>query len=146
MKYACRRGFTLIEFILVVSLVIFVGLLADSFYGRFLFSQEQRIVQDAVEAGVTKARTYAMAGKRGSAWGVTVQGQRLILFQGETFASRDSSVDETFDIHPTVHISGLNEIVFDRPSGIPASGATIIISGSDGSKTLSLNAYGVLEE
>lgn len=140
------QGFTLIELILTVSLLSFVGLLVMPFSGRFLFSQERSIARDAVEGSVAKARTYALSGKGGSAWGVALEGARLILFRGSTFATRDAAFDESFALHPRVRVVGLGEVVFLPPLGIPRNSATIVISDDTGSETLSLNAYGVLEE
>ena len=139
-----KKGFTLIEVMLTMSLLGILALLSSPFYGRFIFSQEVPVVYDELEGSFAKAQLYSMTGNNDAMWGVAVNGDNIILFQGTSFASRDQAFDETFVIHPRVTVSGLSEVVFARTTGRPDSQPTVTLSGNGTTESYTLNSEGVL--
>lgn len=137
-------GFTLIEVMLSVAIITILALLASPFYGRFIFSQEVPVVRDELGGSFAKAQLYSMTGKQAASWGVAADGQRIVLFQGNSFASRDQAFDEVFVLHPRVTLSGLDEVVFARVTGRPNHQPTITLSGNGATEVWTLNSEGVL--
>ena len=147
MNQESRRGFTLIEVMLTMSLLGILAVLSSPFYGRFIFSQEVPVARDELQGSFSKAQLYSIEGKGAAAWGVAIDSDQIILFQGDSFSGRDPSFDETFSIHPKITISGLEtEVVFARTTGRPDRQPTISVSGNGATQTLSMNAEGVLQE
>lgn len=144
MNHKLRKGFTLIEVILTMAIVSIIALLASPFYGSFIFSQEVSVMRDELQGSFSKAQLYSMAGKNNSRWGVAVNDGKIILFQGNSFASRDQSFDENFAIHSSVTISGMDEVVFAKATGMPDNQPTIMIAGNGATETLTMNREGVL--
>lgn len=146
MHQSFSKGFTLIEVTLTMALLAIIFIVAAPFYGRFIFSQEVSIVQDELQGSLSKARFFSMMGKNDTVWGVGIENSQIIVFQGPSFVDRDTSLDETFDIHPRVTVSGVSPIVFTRPAGRPSSELEITLSGNGETKVLRMNSEGVLEE
>lgn len=145
MYQSSRKGSTLIEVTLTMALLAIIFMTASPFYGRFVFSQEVAIARDELQGSFAKAQLLSMMGKNDTVWGVGVTSTQIILFQGNSFLSRDQSLDEAFDIHPRVTISGFSSVVFAR-TGRPDSTPTITLSGNGETKVLVMNSEGVLEE
>lgn len=141
-----KQGFTLIEVMLTMSLVIVLALLASPFYGRFIFSQEVSVVHDELQGSFTKAQLYSMTGKNAATWGVALSDGNIILFQGSSFVSRDQSFDETFVIHPRVTVSGMSEVVFAQTTGRPDNQPTITLSGNGVTDVWAMNSEGILKQ
>ena len=145
MKHKSKKGFTLIEVLLTMALVAIVAWLSSPFYGRFIFSQEVSVTHDELQGSFTKAQLYSMTGKNNSEWGVAVNDGQIILFQGNSFASRDQNFDEKFVIHSSVTISGMDEVVFARTTGGPDNQPMIAITGNGVTENITMNKEGVLE-
>ncbi len=140
------KAFTLIEVLLTVALLSIVVLVVSPFMGRFLFAQNLPIAVDELRGSLVKAREYSLLGKNGSQWGVAVSGERIILFSGDTFAGRDVSFDETYDIPSGVTLTASDEVVFARVSGVPNTSVSYAFSHDSETRNYSLNAAGVLGE
>jgi len=146
-------GFTFIEVILMVALMIFIGIIASPFYGNFLFGQEAKKTSAELRESFTKARSYSMMGKGNDQWGVALDAERIVLFKGGSFGGRDPVFDEVYPLHDLVTVTGLSEVVFERGTGAPSSQPTITITFYGNSDTptththtLTINAAGVVDE
>ena len=87
-----------------------------------------------------------MMGKNNGPWGVTFAAPKLILFQGTTYASRNTALDESFLINPSIGISGLGEIVYTKTLGLPNAPTSITITGVGSSKTVTVSNQGVVQQ
>jgi prepilin-type N-terminal cleavage/methylation domain-containing protein len=139
-----NRGFSLIELLLVVAIVAVLGAGSASFYSRFIVQNDVAVTRDQLVAALRKAQTYSMVGKRASPWGVHYTTGTITLYQGPSFALRNSAVDEKISVRSTILLSGLTEINFARMSGIPSAMPTITISGNADTKSVTVNAVGAI--
>lgn len=141
------RGFTIIELILIMAIISFIAFLSTPFYSRFLLQNEVANTQDKLAGSLRKAQIYSMMGKGGSAWSVNYSSNKITLYKGISFAGRDGSFDEKFDINSNVVISGITDISFARSSGLPTPNtASITISAGNNSKNLNMNSQGVVSK
>ncbi len=145
-------GFTYIEVLLTMALMIFIGIMASPFYGDFLFEQEVDVAVEELKASFSQARWQSMMGKKGTAWGVTLDGQQIVLFSGDTYGSRNEALDQRFTLHDRVNMTGLNEVIFERRTGRPSTEPVIQISLENSAlstethvRVLRINAVGVVE-
>jgi len=140
-----NKGFTLIELILVVAIVSFIAVLSSPFYARFLVQNAVDNTTDQLTGSLRKGQVYSMMGKQGSPWSVNFSSNTITLYKGTSFASRDASFDEKFSVNSAVSINGTTDISFARVSGLPTPAtATITISSGSNSKTVTMNAQGVV--
>ncbi len=142
-----KRGFTLIELILVIALVLTIGVLSNIFYGRFLLRNAVSDTTDRVVGGLREAQWYSVMGRDGGRWGVKTVDDSVVVFQGDSYASRDVSLDRVLTANAHVSLSGTDEIVFARMTGSSLSGsASILVSGGGSTQTISISEQGVIEK
>lgn len=144
---SCRKqeGFTLIELILVISLMLILGTLGTAFGARFLTQNGVSNATDQLIGDLRQAQIYAMIGKQNSNWGVNFASNTITLYKGATFASRTSAFDATFSVNANISISGFSDDNFTRVTGLPGftTPQTITISGTGETKTITINSQGV---
>lgn len=135
---------------MVIGLIAILGSLGlaasmDSYRG-YGFRNERDIIVGALQ----KARSQAMSNMcfggctDGKPHGVSVQAQQYTIFQGLTYASRNSGYDETVPAASNgMQLNGLSEIVFSQLSGHVANPGTITISDQAGRASLvTINSEG----
>lgn len=139
------KGFTIIELILVVAIMLTLSVMAPVFYSRFLLQNAVANTVDQFTGSFRKAQTYSMMGKQGSAWSVNYSSNAITLYKGTSFASRDSSFDEKFSVNSSVSVSGITDVSFARFSGLPnPSTSSITVSSGNNSKNITINSQGVV--
>lgn len=124
-------GFTLLEGLLVVGilLVIFAAGLpvAVNFYQAYQFDSEYELMFSLLE----QARNQAMANVNEANHGLSINNVNFVLFQGASFAARDTSKDKSFPRNNTVTISTPTELVFAALDGTVASTTFTLTNASD---------------
>lgn len=130
--------------ILVIAVLSIVVAMSAPFYSRFLLQNAVANTTDQLAGSLRKAQTYAMAGKQGSVWSVNYSSNSITLYIGSTFAGHNTAFDETFSVNPNVSITGITDISFVRITGIPNITPTITISSGANSKTITVNAQGMV--
>lgn len=139
-----QGGFSLIELILAVAIVLIIGGFSMSFSTNFLLQNAAANTRDQFIGELRKAQTYALSSKENSNWGVQYTGNTITLFKGTSYAARDTAWDEIYESNANLSISGPNEIVFTKMSGLPSTTGTITITGVSTSKTVTINSQGVV--
>lgn len=141
-----QKGFTLIELVLVVAIVSLLGLLTLPFFSRFFNQNAVSNAVDQLTGELRKAQVYSMVGKQNGPWGVSYNSNTITLFQGNTYATRNTGLDEKFNVNPAITISGITEVDFSRLTGTPSATPVIVISGTGTSKTITLNSLGIVNK
>lgn len=135
-------GLTLIEIIVVIAIFTILGGLGlmvsmDSYRG-YAFRGER----DSLITVLQKARSESMNNMcrgatctTGKLHGVALQPGQYVLFQGTSYATRDTALDEyVASGYAGVHAApgSLTEVVFDQLSGDVHLPGTITLLGDDG--------------
>jgi type II secretory pathway pseudopilin PulG len=141
-----RSGFTLIEVLLMVALIIAIGAASLPTFLQPIFSRQTEAVASELAGSLKKAQSYSMVGKGGAQWGVAVRDGAIVLFQGDTYADRNSVHDESYVIPHGIDISGFDETVFARVTGRPDTTPETTISRGETSHSYILTTEGVFEE
>lgn len=149
-------GFTLLEVLVVMGLIIMVagfGLVVSfESYRGYNFRSER----DTIVSVLQKARSQAINnmcfgagctnGKPHGVYFGTIG--KYIIFQGTSYATRDTAVDETINAaNASASISGIQSVVFSTLSGdavtVPASPATLtVIDTGAHTSTITVDASG----
>lgn len=140
-----NHGFTLIELLLTLAL-------ASILVGVSLPASRHLLVRNDLAAATTlyrqtlrRAQHLAKQNQYNSNWGVRVEPGAVIMFQGSSFSSRNSSFDERYEISPSLQISGSQETVFARVSGTTTATSTTLTSNLDTSSEIRVSSRGVVE-
>jgi len=133
------KGFTLIEILVTLSLLVLLLLLAvPAFHRLSRTSKLEQGVQTVVSALQT-ARQHTLASADDSRWGAyfSTSSRRIIAFKGSDFASRATSADRVFGLPEgldfrQVNFVSNNEVVFARiNSRTGSAGSTTLVSVGD---------------
>lgn len=105
-------GFTLIEQLAIIGIL---ALLAGTTVGitiRYLITTGLDAEGQILISVLEEARSQALANTDNRAHGVAVTENNLVVFAGESYASRDVNKDRTYPRNVRVAISGATEVTF----------------------------------
>ncbi|MDP2695865.1 MAG: hypothetical protein Q8O87_01275 [bacterium] len=136
-------GFTMVELAVVIGVLallaaIFLPIGID-FYISYQFRAESNMLVSLLE----QSRSLAMTNNGESYWGLYVDANDFVVFQGLNYASRDQSADKIFARTENIGISGPSELVFANLSGTTTP-ATFDIVSDEKSATVGVNSQGVI--
>jgi prepilin-type N-terminal cleavage/methylation domain-containing protein len=140
------KGLTLIELLLVITIVLIVSAVSTPFYSRFFLSNDVMNVNKQLVGSLRKAQIYAVMGKQNGNWGVNYSGGKITVFQGTSFLLRNPALDESFTVNSNITINGLTSVIFTKRTGLPDGTPTITLSAVNTSKTVSINSQGVVSQ
>ena len=140
-----RRGFTLVEVIIVVGmmtvLALFTVVITAGSYTRNVLESER----DSVVSFLWRARARAIHNINQTGHGLFITTSSYIVFQGNSYAARSSTLDEVFPKSGGITSSGLSEIVFQPPEGSSASTGTITLTNQAKSAMIIINGEGQID-
>ncbi len=146
MNHFQYKGFTLFELLLSISII---GVIAGGILALDIPAQQRNdldTTRDAIVQSLYSAQIRARGVDGDSAWGVSLQNNAITLFKGSSYATRDTTRDETTEIPRTLVATGLSEIVFTKLSGDPTPiGIITLTSKTNEVRTLSINTMGLVE-
>lgn len=140
------KGFTFVEFLLVMTIIVVLLTLTIPLGIRFYKSQQLDATTEEVIQSLRRAQLKSMSQAEHS-FGVYVgsgQSGQYVLFRGSSYASRDD--EEIFDVSISISFSGLSEIVFSKIEGIPSVSGDIILTSDVGVRTVNINQSGRINE
>ncbi len=139
-----RRGFTLIEVLLSVTIITMLAGLSLPVYETFVRRNDLDLTAQTLSSSIRRAATYARAVNGDSTWGVHFTTNSSTLFKGASYASRDATFDETTPIPASMSLTG-GEVVFAKLTGAPnITGSVTLTSTTNDTRTISLNAKGMV--
>ena len=146
-----QKGFTIIELLIVFALVSIVGAFAllasiDAYRGS-LFRSDRDMLVAALERARAESMNNVCIGTctDGKAHGVAIRPSdnpnAYVIFQGSSYAVRNSSVDAIFAANSVAIVTGLNEVDFAQITGA-ANAGTVNISQSNHTSVISIGSEG----
>lgn len=133
------KGFTFIELIIVVAVVMIIVAGASPFYINLMAKNNLLASENGFESSLRKAQSYATSGKDNAVWGVCIFGSSIRLFSGTCAAPTRK---EEFSIPSGISVGGFSTITFNDLRGEPSSAVTFTMSNSAGTKTIIVNSVG----
>ena len=145
---AGERGFTLLEMLLTISIFTVLAGLSLPLYASFTNRNDLDLDTQQLAGMLRRAETYARTMNGDSAWGVKVQSGSAVLFKGDTYASRDTTADETDSVPSGISFGGtVGEVVFAKFTAAPTTSGTITLTDTNSNdvRTITLNAKGMVD-
>ena len=145
-----QQGFTLIEVLLVMGILVAVSGLAIPFLFSYQTSSDLITYADQAQRILRRAQWQAVTGQNGDGWGVYFNNdqRQFILFKGADFDSRDQDYDQIVDYPAGLNFSSTfgDEIKFEIYSGAPAVNGTITATTteSDFFKIITVDSLGTI--
>jgi len=125
-----RQGFTLIETLIVISVVILIVSLALFSYRYFEKKTELETITQKIVATLKLAQTKTLASENNSQYGVHFENNQYILFSGDTYQV-DAPDKTTYSLPSRLEINDLSlngggsNVVFQRINGQTDQNGTI---------------------
>ena len=114
-----KKGFTLIELMVVVALIFLLsGLILPTSYS-FLQKSEIRDQLRNVESSLRKAQAVSITDRGDSSSGIKFSQTNYILFEGESYLNRREAMDTVFNFPVAISVAGAQEVVFQKTTGLP---------------------------
>ena len=139
-----KAGYTFIELLVVILLVLLLFSLSTPFYSRFVLQDAVDNTANQLAGSLRKAQMYSMTGKQNGSWGVHYDSFTITFFKGSSYATRNSAFDEKYSVNQNISISGFSDVVFSKVTGLPSTTPTVTISGGGSSKIISVNTQGIV--
>ena len=125
-----RKGFTVIELMMVISIIAITAGMSVPLYRNYLIRNDLNIVTEQTVQALGRAQLLSQSGQDGGSWGFYAP--TGTLYRGTTYALRTTTFDESYPLPSTITISGLTDVSFAELTGRPSSTGTIILTALNG--------------
>lgn len=140
-----NSGFTLIEVMLSLATVAIIAGISIPVYQSFQVRNDTEIATIEIAHTLRRAQIISQASDGDTSWGVYITNGNVILFKGTSYATRDSTFDEIFDVPGSITPSGVGEVVFEKFTGLPQTTGTITLtSNTNETRNITINAKGMV--
>jgi len=158
-KLKSRRGFTLLELMIVVGIVIITTSAVLVLQGSFLTNTYLDSKTNEVAQTLKLAQMRSITQFNSKQWGVyfdedlSGNNDKFVLFAGTSYATRDASFDIVTDLPDSLALSNINlngggkEVIFTKVTGVTVNNGTVTLSDkNDISHTniVTINAKGLI--
>lgn len=141
-----KHSFTLIELLLSVALIAIITSFSSPVLFRFLANDYLYDSENILIMSLKRAQILSQGSFMDSDFGVKLQSGTITVFKGASYALRDVSYDEIYDLSTSITISGITELVFSKFFGYPDNfGNIIMTTNTNDSKTISINSKGGID-
>jgi|SRR3989338_6683373 len=137
-------GFTLLEVLLAISVVAIIAGIGIPVYQSFQVRNDLDLAVNAVAQSLRRSQLLSQAVEGDMTWGVYVGDNKITIFKGASYAGRDVNFDEAFDLSNVITPSGNQEIIFNKLTGWPQNTGSLILTTVNDSKTITINAKGLV--
>lgn len=143
-----RSGFTLFELLIVIAasavVLLFTVPVAIRFYQNQLVDDTARLLVDTLR----RAHDYSVAQRDSQPHGVKIvsASSTMVHFEGNSYASRNASVDELITYPPTIMITGTStEVVFSKLYGTSTISDIWNVNMDGTTSSISINSQGTID-
>ena len=148
--YTMKKGFTMIELLIVIGVTIIVLTAALPIYSNLQISAQLNETSSQIAQTIRSARGRASSGYNNSAHGVKFLENSYVIYEGPNYALRTTENDREIPLDSPISISTDltdDEIYFSKRLGVPSESGTITITHDvDGTRTVSISAIGIVDE
>ena len=139
-----REGaFTLIEILLSMALLAILVAFSLPTFNVLFYTNDLDVAKNQVAQSLNRASFLSSASQGDTTWGVKVSAGEVVIFKGSSYAARDTEYDESYNISPSIALTGISEIVFEKMTGLPQTTGNIILTSPNGqTRTVTINAKG----
>ena len=125
MKNNFKAGFTLMELLVVIGLIVLFAAMTTPYGINFYEEVSLEENADMLAQSLKKCQSRAIAGKEDSDWGVKISpddqecSSCYVIFKGGSYDTRDENFDQVFTMTSEVSLDGVTEVVFEKGTGVP---------------------------
>jgi len=148
------RGFTLIELLIVIAITLILAAAVAPIYGNLQVSGQLNETSAQIIQALRTARERSLARFNTTQHGVYFQSDRYALYQGASYALRESDYDREVILDDSLGLSwsltgtgDAGDVNFSKGLGVPNKRGTITSThDASGTRTIAINSFGAVEE
>ena len=144
-----KNGFTLLEVLLAISLILVIFGVTISVGRNFSSNIDLENTVKGVSSKIKLAKSQSISALNGTHYGVRVEPSRIVIFEGSTFSNGNSTNQEYIfsdKIEIFAHsLGGGDDIIFSRLTGLTNNSGTIdmrVINDPSNTKQIFINSDG----
>ena len=148
-----KSGFTLVEILVVIALLVLIGGIIIGSLGQI--NRREALAKETANlvSLLNQARALTLASKNSSEYGLHLAVAQVTLFRGLNYDA-SASTNEVTSLNPLITIAsytltgGGSNIIFDRLTGTTAESGTItlaLVADVAVTKTITVSVTGVVE-
>ena len=130
------------ELVLVIGATIVIAALTLPMGMNFLNIQMLDEAAGGILETLRRANSQAVSQKNDSDFGVKFLADSYVLFQGGSYATRAISEDEDFVLSDWITVSGTDEIIFTKLTGVPDVAGVLTVSAGGKDRVIEINSQG----
>lgn len=147
-----KNGFTLIEILIIIAIAIIITVGSISVFVNFNKNKALEISTQNITSLLKEARSLTLASKNANVYGVHLQADKAILFEGSNFSSTSPNNRE-YNLPSNIKITSINlngggnDVLFNRLTGETDQFGTTTTSllNSSSSKNIIIENTGIVE-
>ncbi|MEK7590808.1 MAG: type II secretion system protein, partial [Patescibacteria group bacterium] len=124
-----RKGFTLVEILLVLGIVSVVGGISVPLYREFQIRNDLNLAMEQTVQGLRRAQILSQAAQNDDEWGFYVPAGTL--YKGRSYETRDVAYDEVYPMPSNIGTTGLLEVSYAKTSGKANDTGTITLHAAN---------------
>jgi Tfp pilus assembly protein FimT len=134
-----KYGFTLIELILSMGLLMIIIISASAFSSSWYLQNNLDGAKNMLMSSLRQSQSFAMAKKNNLTWGVCLTGKTIRMFGG---SCASPTIKNDYLLPSSVTINGLSTVTFSSFRGEPNSAQAISLIGNNKTYNLVVNLGG----
>jgi len=140
----------MIELLIVIGITMLLAGVSSVVYGNLQTSTQLNETASQVAQNLRLVKEQSISGFNNTAHGIKFETSRYTLYQGDSYATRDSSYDRIYSFASALNVSTTlinNEINFSKGVGVfNATGTVIIDHLAGGTKIIFIDDNGMIKE
>ncbi|MDP3784875.1 MAG: type II secretion system protein [bacterium] len=125
-----KRGFTLLEILMVLGVVFVLAAIVTSALSNFKKSSLLTDAKTRALAELNLARSQTLASESNFVYGVHFESSKIVRFKGEAYSSSDP-LNQVFDLPAgaainSISLGGPVDVTFERLTGRASASGTVV--------------------
>ena len=140
------RGFSLVEIVVVVGIISLLGSVSVATYIAYRDQADFTSTHTSLLQLIESARHQARTGVADTSWSLELESDRITLFAGTDYATRDDSLDHVLLLPPDTTLTGPDTVTFLQVTGYPDPPASYELQSGDDNVEITINTYGTVNQ
>lgn len=137
------KGISLVELILAVAIIAILSAVTLPMGSRFIQKSHAKTTTETLVSYLNSSRIFSQSAKEGTTWGVYITQDRITLYSGTDYATRNTALDQEYNVPASVTLNPVpTEISFTKESGETTGGIITITEAEGNFQTLTIDTEG----
>lgn len=145
-----KRGFTLLELIIVISLLAIISTAVWPQLNGYQLQVAKRDDVSNVVSALRQAEASALVSYQNQSFGVKLFSDKIVVFVGDSYATRVVDSDREIKLNKSrlsINLTTGDEIVFQKNIATPSDYGRLDLLFTDGQTvSIAINRYGLIEK